>query len=144
LSINPNRALGWVAGGWVKLWLGEPDRAVEHFAQAMRLSPIDPRTSFSQIGMAHAHFYAGRYDEALKWAKMALRELPDNHGALRICAASCALAGRAEEAAKMVSRLRELNPALRASNLRNILGPYRQPEHITKYADALRKAGLPE
>jgi TolB-like protein len=40
LLINPNSAWGWFLGGWVKVWLGEPDRAIESFAQAIRLSPI--------------------------------------------------------------------------------------------------------
>src|SRR5262245_49905143 len=38
LLINPNLALGWSASGWTKVWLGEPDRAIERFAHAMRLS----------------------------------------------------------------------------------------------------------
>jgi hypothetical protein len=29
-------------GGWVKNWLGEPEAAIERFARAMRLSPLDP------------------------------------------------------------------------------------------------------
>jgi adenylate cyclase len=97
-----------------------------------------------QGGIAHAHFFAGRCDEAVSWAKMALRELPDSHAALRIGAASCALAGRDEEAKRLVARLLEIDPARRVSNLQNVLGPYRQPEHLAKYVDALRKAGLPE
>jgi hypothetical protein len=75
---------------------------------------------------------------------MALRELPDGHSALRTAAASCALAGRDEEAKRLVARLLEIDPVLRISNLQNVLGPYRQPEHVAKYVDALRKAGLPE
>jgi hypothetical protein len=63
---------------------------------------------------------------------------------LRIAAASCALAGRDEEAKKLMARLLEIDPALRTSNLQNLLGPYRQPEYPAKFADALRKAGLPE
>jgi len=98
-----------------------------------------------QQGTAHAHFFAGRYDEALSWAKMALRELPHNHAALRIAAASCALAGRDEEAKRLMARLLEIDPALRISCfLKTAVGPYRKPEHLAKYADALRKAGLPE
>src|SRR5262245_7623564 len=143
LLINPNLAAGWLSGGFVKLWLGEPDLAIERFARAMRLNPIDPRTHFMQEGMAHAHFCAGHYDEALTWAKMALRELPDEQAALRTAAASCALAGRDEEAKRLMARLLEIDPALRISILQNALGPYR-PEHLAKYADALRKAGLPE
>jgi tetratricopeptide (TPR) repeat protein len=144
LLINPNFAVGWQLSGWVKVWLGEPDRAVEHFAQAMRLDPRDPGIFGAQQGVAHAHFFGGRYDEALAWAKKALRELPVSHGALRVAAASCALAGRDEEAKSLMARLLEIDPALRVSNLQNVLGPYRHPEHPAKYADALRKAGLPE
>ena len=144
LLINPNLASGWSYSGWVKLWLGEPNRAIDHFAHAMRLSPMDLGLASMQAGTAHAHFFAGRYDEALTWAKMALREMPDGHFALRSAAASCALAGRDEEAKRLMARLLEIDPALRISNFQNVLGPYRQPEHLAKYADALRKAGLPE
>jgi len=144
LLINPNLAWGWSASGWVKVWLGEPDRAVERFAHAMRLSPVDPVLFGMQQGTAHAHFFAGRYDEALTWAKMALREQPVSHPALRVAAASCALAGRDEEAKRLMARLLEIDPALRVSNFHNLVGPYRQPEHLAKYADALQKAGLPE
>ena len=144
LFINPNVAMGWSVGGWIKLWLGEPDQAIERFAHAMRLSPIDPITFYAQEGMAHAHFFAGRHDEAVFWAKMELRELPDSHGGLRIAAASCALAGRDEEARRLTARLLKIDPAMRSSLLQNVLGPYRHPEYPEKYANALRKAGLPE
>ncbi len=117
--------------------------AIEHFAHAMRLSPIDPHTYPMQHATAYAHFFASRYDEALTWANMALRELPDSTPTLRVAAASCALAGRDEEAKRLIARLLEIDPALRISNLQNRLGPYR-PEHLAKYRDALRKAGLPE
>ena len=55
LLINPNLASGWFCSGWVKVWLGEPDQAVEHFAHAMRLNPIDPALFAMQGGIAHAH-----------------------------------------------------------------------------------------
>src|SRR5262245_38921058 len=145
LLINPNLAWGWGASGWVKVWLGEPDQAVERFAHAMRLNPIDPGIFGMQQGTAYAHFFADRYDEAITWVKMALRELPDSHSGLRIAAASWALAGRDEEAKKLMARLLEIDPALGISKfVQNLRGPYRQPEHAAKYTDALRKAGLPE
>jgi adenylate cyclase len=75
---------------------------------------------------------------------MALRDLPDYHDALRISAASNALAGRPEEAAKAMARLRQLDPNLRVSTLREIQGPYRRPEDHARYEEGLRKAGLPE
>jgi hypothetical protein len=34
LLINPNLASGWAMSGMVKVWLGEPDRAIECSAHA--------------------------------------------------------------------------------------------------------------
>jgi hypothetical protein len=62
---------------------------------------------------------------------------------LRVAAASNALAGRIEEAEKAIARLRELDPALRVSNIGDRI-PFRQSGDLAKYADGLRKAGLPE
>ena len=144
LALNPNLAAAWYFGGWVKIWLGEPDAAIERLARAMRLSPLDPQMPRMQTAMASAHFFAGRHDEASSWMEMALREAPDFLTGLRISAASNALAGRLESARKAVTRLQELHPALRVSNFKDTAGPYRRPEDLAKYEDALRKAGLPE
>jgi hypothetical protein len=63
---------------------------------------------------------------------------------LRIAAASNALAGRQEEAQKAIARALELDPDMRLSNLEYRIGIFRRPEDYAKYAEALRKAGLPE
>jgi TolB-like protein len=42
LLLNPNLASAWFLGGFLRVWHGEPDRAIEHFARAMRLSPPRP------------------------------------------------------------------------------------------------------
>ena len=144
ISLNPNFATARYFAGWVNVWLGKPDVALEHFLYGMRLTPIDPLMHLVVQGTAHALFFAGRYDEAAARASMALREHAEHHAALRIAAASNALVGRREEAANMVVRLRRLDPTLRVSNLRNALGPYRHQEHVAIYQDALRRAGLPE
>jgi adenylate cyclase len=144
LTLNPNLAAAWRYSGWARIWLGEPDLAIEHLARAMRLSPLDPLIDRMQHAIAFAHFFAGRYDLASSWAGMALRGLPDNVQALRIGAASNALAGRPEKAQKMMTRLRQLDPALRVSNLGDVLGPCRRPEDLARYEEGLRKAGLPE
>jgi len=144
LLLNLNLATAWYFSGIVRYWLGKPDLAIEHFAHAMRLSPLDPLMPWIQAATAHAHFFAGRYDEASSWAEMALRELPESHSVLRITAASNALAGHMEEAKQVGTRLRQLDPALRVSNLKDALGPYRRPEDLARYEEGLRKAGLPE
>jgi hypothetical protein len=75
---------------------------------------------------------------------MALQDNPHYQPGLRIAAASNAMAGRPEQAHKAVARLRQLNPALRVSNLKDVLGPYRQSKHVEQYQEGLRRAGLPE
>ena len=144
LVLNSNLAEAWFYGGWVKNWLGEPEPAIERFARAMRLNPLDPRMSEMRAGTADAHFFLGRYDEAASWAAMALQDNPDYQPGLRIAAASNAMAGRPEQAHKAVARLRQLNPALRVSTLKDVLGPYRRAEDLSRYEEGLRQAGLPE
>jgi hypothetical protein len=43
-----------------------------------------------------------------------------------------------------VTRLLQLYPTLRVSNLRDVLGPYRRVEDVLLYQEGLRRAGLPE
>jgi adenylate cyclase len=144
LVLNSNWAEAWNFGGWVKLWFGEPELAIERFARAMRLSPLDPWMTGMRSGTAHAHFLLGRYDEAASWAAMSLQDNPDFQAGLRIDAASNAMAGRPEQAHKAVARLGQLNPALRVSTLKDVLGPYRRAEDLSRYEEGLRQAGLPE
>ena len=143
LVLNSNLAEAWSFGGWVKNWLGEPKRAIERFARAMRLSPLDPWVIGMRAGTAHAHFFLGRYDEAASWAAMALQDRLDFQPGLRIAAASNAMAGRPEQAHQAVARLRQLNPALRVSTLKAVLGPWRADD-LARYEEGLRQAGLPE
>jgi TolB-like protein len=144
LVLNSNLAEAWSFGGWVKIFLGEPDTAIERFARAMRLSPIDPFVTGMRTGTAYAHFLLGRFDEAVLWAAMALTDRPDFQPGLRIAAASNAMAGRPEQADQAMARLRQLNPGLRVSNLKDLLSPYRRAEDLSRYEEGLRRAGLPE
>ncbi|MGB7855530.1 MAG: adenylate/guanylate cyclase domain-containing protein [Pseudolabrys sp.] len=148
LQLNPNLAEAWHFSGWVRIYLGEPEAAIEHLAHAMRLSPLDPLTFVTQMAIAFAHFFAGRYDDASSWAEKALatsppglRERPVYHPALLIAAASNSLAGRLEEARNAIARLRQLNPTPHISNLKNQI-PLRRPEDLARYTEGLRKAGL--
>jgi adenylate cyclase len=144
IMLNSNLAAAWFCSGWVKSWLGEPEAAIERFSRAMRLNPPDPRMSGLRGGTAHAHFVLGRYDEAASWAAMALQDDPDHQPSLRISAAINAMGGRPEQAQKAVARLRQLNPSLRVSNLKDVIGPYRHAEDLSRYEEGLRRAGLPE
>jgi TolB-like protein len=143
LSLNPNLAWAWLFSGWVRVWLGQPEVAIEHETKAMRLSPHDSAFFNMQAATALAHFFAGRYVEALSWVERAIRAQPNHIIALCTAAATSALLGRDGEAKTALARLRQLDPALRISNLKEVI-PIRQPEHFAIWAEGLRKAGLPE
>jgi TolB-like protein/class 3 adenylate cyclase/Tfp pilus assembly protein PilF len=144
LVLNPNVAAAWAVSGWVNVWLGDATIALEHLQRAMRLSPLDLAANTMRNAMAHACFYLGRYQEAFRWADVNLRDRPDSHTALRIAAASAAFAGLSDVAQRMGERLLAAHPEFRISALKGILGPYQNLAFIDKYAEGLRKAGLPE
>jgi TolB-like protein/tetratricopeptide (TPR) repeat protein len=143
LALNPNLAAAWYSRGLVKSWLGESDVAIEHLAHAMRLNPLDPMMFGMQFGVGLAHLLAGRNDEASSWAQKALRAQPNFLPALRVLAASTALAGRLEAAQNAIARVRQIDPTFCISNLKDRVA-VRRPNDLAKFADGLRKAGLPE
>src|SRR5262249_33332023 len=71
--LNPNLAAAWFLGGFVRVWRGDSEGAIAHFTQAIRLSPLDPEMYRMQAGMAVAHLFAGRFDEASSWAGKSLQ-----------------------------------------------------------------------
>ena len=82
--LNPNLASVWYVRGWLEIWLGKPDRAIEHFAQFERISPVDPLTSSMHAATALAHVFAGRFENAAAIAERALSGSPN-------CIRPCAL-----------------------------------------------------
>ncbi|TDU32605.1 TolB-like protein [Panacagrimonas perspica] len=143
LMLNPNLAAAWFLGGFLKIWNGEPEVAIDYFSRAMRLSPVDPEQYRMQAGMAVAHLFLGRLDASSSWAEKAFRELPSFLLAAAILAASHALAGRTTEAQRAMETLRRLDPSLRLSTIGEWL-PIQLPEHLVTILDGLRRAGLPE
>jgi len=143
LALNSNLAAAWAASGWMKLCSGEPDTAIKRAAVAVRLSPFDSGLFLWQSITALAHLCADRYDDATTWVDKALRDQPDYGFALRVAAASHALAGRTTEAHSAITHLLQVDPHLRLSNLGDVMSPL-QPADRAKYIEGLRKAGLPE
>jgi TolB-like protein/class 3 adenylate cyclase len=137
LVFNSNHALSWGLSGWVRIWLNQPEIAIEHFARAMRLSPLDPSFHAFETGIAFAHIRAHRYDEALLWAEKALRDQPNSADAAMALAVGSALVGDLEKAKGAMKRVLEIAPGRRVST---VVGPGRHG----RFTDALRKAGMPE
>lgn len=138
LVFNPNLARSWNLSGWVRIWLDQPEIAIEHFARAMRLSPLDLAFHAMETGTASAHIRAGRYDEASLWAEKALRDQPNSADAAQALALSSAAAGDLEKAQRAMQRLLRIAPGRRISTVTVL--PI-SPERRAWMADMLRKAG---
>ena len=144
VELNPNLAVAWGNSGWINVWLGHLDIALQHIGRAQRLDPAGPQVARGWGAMAHAYFFLGRYEEALAVAEQMLRHSPDQHPGLRMGAACAALAGLSDAAHRLAARLQAVDPAFRFSRLAEYLGPYQKSEFLEKFAEGLRKAGMPE
>ncbi|MDE2063505.1 MAG: adenylate/guanylate cyclase domain-containing protein [Bradyrhizobium sp.] len=143
LALNPHLASAWQFGGLLKAFSGDAETAIAHLAHAMRLSPLDPGLYSMQTATALAHFVAGHYSESILWAEKALRENPNFLPAIRIIAASAGNSDQPERARKAAKRMLEIDPAFSISRLADHV-PLRRPDDLARYAEGLRRAGLPE
>jgi TolB-like protein/class 3 adenylate cyclase len=141
LMLNPNLARAWNLSAWIRIWLGQPEQGLDHIMRAMRLSPLDLAFHALESTAAFAHLRADHYDEASLWAERSLHRRPDNPDALRALAMSCALSGDLEKAQRAMQRLLELAPHARIATGTPI---YLPSERRALFADALRRAGMPE
>ena len=143
VTLDPNLATARHWSGWGQLYLGNVDAAIEQFQVALRLSPLDPLIFTVQTGLAYAHFFADRNEEASTWAATAVGQRPNHLGAQRIMMACNAMSGRVDEAREICTRLMQLNPALRISRIKGRT-QLRRAEDIERLAKAFRIAGMPE
>ena len=125
------------------MWRGDDVTAVEHGERAIRLSPFDPLLYLPYVGLAYAHFAAGRFDEAAIAAGRASQSNPKFSMPYVLRMAALGDLGRGEEARAVAHRLREIEPDLTvATAIRS--ARYANPDKNVELGEALRRAGLPE
>jgi adenylate cyclase len=113
---------------------GQPDIAIEHEENSLRLSPrARVGTSLSVIGTAH--FLSRRFDEAVPKLLLATQDDPSFPQSYRVLAACFAHMGRFDDAREIVERLRAITSVVvpDASYLR-------KPEHRELLLSGLRLA----
>jgi tetratricopeptide (TPR) repeat protein len=75
-EMNPNDTFVLRILGALEAVTGEPERAIEHFHQVMRLNPRDPRSHMTYSILASASFGAKQYAEGIRWASRAINDMP--------------------------------------------------------------------
>jgi len=140
LDLNPNFAAAAGSIGFALALDGQSEEAIRRFEQAMRMSPRDPFNSFFFVGIAAAHYLAGRYPDAVNWAQQAVQLRPGYLGGHRILCASLAQAGQTEEARAAMSTLRQLQPNLSIAWISQSV-PYTAGP-LAHFLEGMGKAGL--
>jgi TolB-like protein/class 3 adenylate cyclase len=136
LQLNPSFAFGWQWSGWVRLFAGKPDLAIEHFKTAIRLSPREGTAGAgAHVGMGIGHLFARRFEEAEAMLLLALRERPSWAPTYRFLASCYAHMGRLDEARAIVKRLRDITPVVVPS-----AAHWRDPNYREFYLKGLRLA----
>jgi adenylate cyclase len=110
LELNPSFALGWQWSGWLRLWSGQADLAIENFKRSLRLNPR--RKAPASFAFGVAHFFARRFDKAAAELSISMQENPNWAPTYRFLASCYAHMGRLRDAQDMVKRLREITPLL--------------------------------
>ncbi len=141
LSSSSALALGF--SSIVRAWKGDDATAVDQAERAIRLSPFDPLLFVPYLGLAYAHFAAGRFEEAAAAASRASQSNPKFSSPYVLHAAALANLGRGEEARVVADRLREVYPDLTVSTAVRS-ARFAKPEKNAELGDALLRAGLPE
>ena len=110
LDLNPSYAAGCVLSGWLRLWSGNPDLAIEYFERSLRLNPL--RKAPASFGIAVGHFFARRPQKAATMLLLSQQEYPNWAPCLRFLASCYAHLGRLEDAQAIVEKLRKITPVL--------------------------------
>jgi adenylate cyclase len=143
LAACPNHSLAWLLSSPTLSYVGRGEQAIKHAEHALQLSPLD-RDLFSYYSiLSVAHYGAGNYEEAAKWAKMSANENPLYTANLRYLIASLAALDRLNEAREAAETLMRREPGFRLSAFERTRQPFRVAEIKERYMEHLRKAGLP-
>src|SRR6516165_11875791 len=134
LDINPSFADGWRWSGWLRLWAGLPDMAIDHFETSSRLNPRAPLGG-TLMAKGVAHFFARRLDQARTMLLLSLQQHPDWVPTNRFLAACYGHLGQLDEAKIIIERLRALTPEVLPT-----ADHWRDPEQREFYLSGLRLA----
>jgi adenylate cyclase len=142
-EMNPNDTLVLRILANLEAAVGEPESAIEHGQQVLRLSPRDSRSHGTYSLLAFASFGAKLYAEGIGWASRALNDRPrmiQAHFNLAVCLVG---AGEIDKAKAVFAALQKLAPEYVRRRLKGTSAAYARPEDRKRALTFLRiAAGL--
>lgn len=142
LEINPGFAPASGTLGAISIHTGDRERGFVLLRNALAAAPEDPHHNRLYRELALAHFLSDDLEESVNVIERLLRRAPELARNRLVAAALFALGGRDDAAMALIAKLRQAFPALRAANARATR--FHDPDVATRFAGALRAAGLPQ
>jgi TolB-like protein len=141
LRLNPNFALAQGYYGLALSYCGRWQEAYEAARRAIRLSPHDAFSAVYHGIAAYAQFIGRNYDEAMRFAREAIRQRGDFVGGHRVLTAAAAMAGHDEVAKSALQALRRAQPNISRRWIADHM-PIQNDDERNHYLEAFRRAGL--
>src|ERR1700723_1189511 len=142
VTLDSNAAWAWSRLGWLENYADQPQKAIDNFERALRLSPIDPMNFNNYVGLGSAHEVAQEYDKAALFYRRALEERPNANWIYRHLASSLSGGGRIEEAKEAFAEMIRNYPDLTVAKFKQAMVFSTVP--LNRMAENLRKLGLPD
>jgi adenylate cyclase len=141
INASPVCAMAWTLKSLALCRLGEGQPAVYHAEQAQTMPVLGPERAWRDQVTALAHYIAGRYTDAVRWARVSAMQHPGLAANAQVLAASLAVLGLLDEASQAASQVLAIDPAFR-------IGAWRERSRLAEgnrdiFAQRLRLAGLP-
>src|SRR6516225_6903858 len=111
-KLNPSFTAALICVGQRFSYMGQPQEAVSLIDRGIRLSPTDPRMFISLMALAHAHYEARCYEEAIEVGRRSWTLNRNWPGGLRYVVAGLGQLGRIEEAQAALAELKRFYPDL--------------------------------
>jgi adenylate cyclase len=141
VSLNPNDTVAFAMYAEALSYSGEQEAAIAAWDRAAELDPFTPPLNFAL--KARSYTFLGEPENALALARSCASVAPN----LQPCFVQLAIAAKEArqdaEARSAANRVLEINPGFSVSRQVQLV-PFRRSEDASRFADLLRRAGLPE
>jgi len=141
-SLNPNHLAVLDFAAVAHLHAGSLDKVIELSTHALSLSPGSPDRYMCLNHIASAHFTAGRFEDAIRFARQSADMEPSFIYSRLFLAGSLAMLDRIDEARTEMAAAMKLRPDMSLADETD--DPMRFAERKAVWIAALRKAGMPE
>lgn len=141
IELNPSYGGCHLALAFVHMLDGEVEAWMRACEAAMRVSPNDYLLPHALTMLSFGHRIAGRHEQALELARLAVQRGPENPSAWRHLASALGEFGRTDEASEALGRFLALAPNFTGVEAARAALPFRDEATFQRLLDGMRKAG---